>query len=89
MHQHSDPMFIGALITSLLVLTASAGAEPGANDAERGWQLAQVQPQQGQRVNITLNLLQQQQLPIHQYGRQGHHQFCCQQLQDLYQRQLL
>jgi len=39
MHQHSDPMFIGALITSLLVLTASAGAEPGANDAERGWQL--------------------------------------------------
>lgn len=48
MHQHSGPMFIGALITSLLVLTAPAGAEPGANDAERGWQLAQVQPQQGQ-----------------------------------------
>ena len=47
MHQHSGPMFIAALITSLLVLTAPAGADPGANDAERGWQSAQVQPRQG------------------------------------------
>ncbi|MHA1574273.1 MAG: hypothetical protein ACTSX8_09775, partial [Alphaproteobacteria bacterium] len=47
MHQHSGPMFIAALIASLLVLTAPAGADPGANDAERGWQSAQVQPRQG------------------------------------------
>jgi len=48
MQQHISPMPKGALvIASLLVLTAPAQAAPGTNKAERGWQVAQAQPQQG------------------------------------------
>ncbi|MGI9403503.1 MAG: tol-pal system protein YbgF [Hyphomicrobium sp.] len=48
MQQHIDLMLKGALIALLLMLTASARAEPGANEVEPGWQLAQALPQQGQ-----------------------------------------
>lgn len=48
MQQHVSPMPKGTLIVaSLLVVTAPAQAGPGTNKAERGWQVAQAQPQQG------------------------------------------